>query len=148
MTLPAQIAVGNHANDGEITDLQNAMNGVLPILLGTAPVPGDLSVGGSIIVGQNLIVQVTLQVNGPTEISDLTVDTSASVGGDFTVFGSLFASFPTAAGVAQAGRIYQGSGAPSNTNGNNGDVCFRTDTPATANQRLYIKSAGAWIGIL
>jgi len=48
----------------------------------------------------------------------------------------------------QSGRMYMGSGVPSNTNGNNGDFYFRTDTPGTANQRLYNKQAGTWTGIL
>lgn len=39
-----------------------------------------------------------------------------------------------------------GSGVPSG--GNDGDYYFRTDTPGTANQRLYVKSAGTWTGIL
>ena len=41
-----------------------------------------------------------------------------------------------------------GSGAPSNTVGANGDYYFRTDTPGTANQRIYVKSAGSWVGIV
>lgn len=47
-----------------------------------------------------------------------------------------------------ANAIYQGSGVPSNADGNNGDFYFRTDTPGTINQRLYVKAAGAWSGIL
>jgi hypothetical protein len=54
----------------------------------------------------------------------------------------------TPTGASQLGSLYQGSGAPSNANGNNGDIYFRTDTPGTANQRIYIKSAGAWVGIV
>lgn len=54
----------------------------------------------------------------------------------------------TPAVALQSGRLYMGSGVPSNANGNNGDFYFRTDTPGTANQRLYTKSAGAWTGIL
>jgi hypothetical protein len=54
----------------------------------------------------------------------------------------------TDAGAAQIGRIFQGSGAPSDANGNDGDFYFRTDTPATANQRMYVKAGGAWLGIL
>lgn len=142
MTLPAQVAVGNHSNDGEITDLQNAMNGVLPILRGVAPLPGDLEIAGSLVVDINLNVNQSLIVTGAAEMNDLQVD------GTLGVLGALVAGFPTPATVAQAGRIYQGSGVPSNANGNNGDVYFRTDTPATANQRLYIRSAGAWIGIV
>lgn len=42
--------------------------------------------------------------------------------------------------------IQVGSGAPSG--GSNGDFYFRTDTPGTSNQRLYVKSAGSWTGIL
>lgn len=41
-----------------------------------------------------------------------------------------------------------GSGAPSNGTGANGDFYFRVDTPGTVNQRLYVKSAGSWSGIL
>lgn len=47
-----------------------------------------------------------------------------------------------------ANAIYQGSGVPSNANGNNGDFYFRTDTPGTSNQRLYVKASGSWSGIL
>jgi hypothetical protein len=54
----------------------------------------------------------------------------------------------TPAGLSQSGSITQGSGAPSNANGNNGDYYFRTDTPGTANQRIYVKSAGVWTGIV
>lgn len=54
----------------------------------------------------------------------------------------------TLAVAAQSGVIYMGSGVPQNANGNNGDIFFRTDAPGTVNQRLYIRSAGAWIGIL
>jgi hypothetical protein len=54
----------------------------------------------------------------------------------------------TPAGATQTGRVFQGSGAPSNADGSNGDVYFRTDTPAVANQRIYLKTAGAWVGVL
>jgi len=48
-------------------------------------------------------------------------------------------------GAAQGGFIFQGSGVPDNTYGNNGDSYFRTDTPANHSQRLYVKAAGAWL---
>jgi hypothetical protein len=44
--------------------------------------------------------------------------------------------------------MYAGSGVPSNSNGSNGDFYFRGDTPGTVNQRIYVKSAGAWVGIV
>jgi hypothetical protein len=47
-----------------------------------------------------------------------------------------------------ASTFYSGSGAPSNGTGNNGDFYFRSGTPGTTNQRIYIKSSGAWIGII
>lgn len=55
---------------------------------------------------------------------------------------------PSNFGVRQtANTIWMGSGAPSNANGANGDFYFRTDTPGTANQRIYIKAAGAWTAL-
>jgi hypothetical protein len=47
-----------------------------------------------------------------------------------------------------ASTLYSGSGAPAAGTGANGDFYFRFDTPGTANQRLYVKSAGAWVAIL
>ncbi len=44
------------------------------------------------------------------------------------------------------GNMSDGSGVPSG--GSNGDYYFRTDTPGTANQRIYVKSAGTWVGIV
>ena len=44
-----------------------------------------------------------------------------------------------------ASTLTSGSGAPSG--GSDGDYYFRTDTPGTANQRIYVKSAGSWISL-
>jgi hypothetical protein len=51
-------------------------------------------------------------------------------------------------GFVNVSTLTSGSGAPSNANGANGDYYFRQDTPGTVNQRLYVKSAGAWVGII
>jgi hypothetical protein len=67
--------------------------------------------------------------------------------GDVDISGGRLAP-PKDDGTVQTGAVYQGSGVPSNSNGSNGDVYFRTDTPGTANQRIYVKSAGSWTGIL
>lgn len=40
-----------------------------------------------------------------------------------------------------------GTGVPNNANGANGDFYFRGDTPGTVAQRIYIKSAGAWVAL-
>ena len=50
--------------------------------------------------------------------------------------------------VQNTAGLFAGSGAPNNNNGSNGDFYFRGDTPGTANQRIYTKSAGAWIALL
>ncbi len=47
-----------------------------------------------------------------------------------------------------ASSFLSGSGVPSNSNGANGDFYFRNDTPGTALQRIYAKSAGSWVGII
>ena len=44
--------------------------------------------------------------------------------------------------------LFQGTGVPSNADGASGDIYFRVDTPGTANQRIYIKNGGAWVGIV
>lgn len=53
----------------------------------------------------------------------------------------------TPSGASQPGRLYMGSGVPSNSAGNNGDFYLRTDTPGTSSQRIYIKSAGSWTAL-
>jgi hypothetical protein len=50
--------------------------------------------------------------------------------------------------IGGAATIRSGSGVPSNSLGVNGDFYFRTDTPGTANQRLYVRSAGSYVGIV
>jgi hypothetical protein len=55
-------------------------------------------------------------------------------------------SSPT--GIVNTGVLYGGSGAPGNAAGANGDFYFRSDAPATPNQRLYMKASGSWVGIL
>jgi hypothetical protein len=50
------------------------------------------------------------------------------------------------AGVA--GSLFSGPGVPSNTLGVDGDYYFRTGTPSTAAQRVYIKVSGVWTDAL
>ena len=51
-------------------------------------------------------------------------------------------------GTTAGPRLWGGTGAPAAGLGANGDYYFRSDTPGTANQRVYVKSAGAWVGIV
>lgn len=53
----------------------------------------------------------------------------------------------TPAGEPQAGTLHMGAGAPDGALGRDGDHYLRTGTPGVANQRHYVKSAGAWVGI-
>lgn len=46
------------------------------------------------------------------------------------------------------GDLFSGSGAPPSTLGATGDYYFRTDTPGTSGQRIYVNSAGTWTGIV
>jgi hypothetical protein len=74
----------------------------------------------------------------------LTHDASGIVG----VAGGLRLGTGFATTVAGS-RLWSGSGAPSITASAAGDFYFRTDTPTTANQRLYIATAvNTWTGIL
>jgi hypothetical protein len=88
-------------------------------------------------------VQIRRNIVDRPIVTSVTTMVTENIGG---TWGGLEAG--TDAKAQQAGRIYQGSGVPNDANGNDGDVYFRTDTPGTANQRLYIKSAGAWTGML
>lgn len=72
---------------------------------------------------------------------------SVDVNGRMSMLKKLFLG--TDAEAKQTGfGIMAGTGVPNNANGNNGDYYFRGDTPGTANQRLYVRSAGAWVGIV
>lgn len=57
-------------------------------------------------------------------------------------------------GLPQAGKIFMGNGEPLDALGNDGDFYYRTDAPSPeavwqgAKQRIYVKSAGVWSGIL
>lgn len=44
--------------------------------------------------------------------------------------------------------LLAGVGAPAAALGSDGNFYFRTDTPTVANQRIYVRAAGAWIGIV
>jgi hypothetical protein len=81
-------------------------------------------------------------------VNQVTIDNGGNMAtGGIQVGGGRF-NPPTDGLLTQTGAIFQGSGVPNNANGNNGDMYFRTDTPATLAQRIYIKSAGAWVNAL
>lgn len=50
--------------------------------------------------------------------------------------------------ITGGGTIRSGSTVPNNAVGVDGDYYFRTDTPSVANQRIYVRSAGVYVGIV
>jgi hypothetical protein len=53
---------------------------------------------------------------------------------------------PSGLGGHSAGSLLlSGSAAPDNAKGANGDYYFRSGAPGTATERIYVKSAGAWV---
>lgn len=44
--------------------------------------------------------------------------------------------------------LFGGNGAPAASLGANGDIYLRHDTPGTSLQRVYVKAAGAWSGVV
>lgn len=82
----------------------------------------------------------------PDNQFDALTGVGASLAGPFRASGGIQIGTPS--NGFQPGSLYQGSGVPNNANGNNGDFYFRVDTPGVANQRVYNRQAGAWVGIL
>lgn len=74
------------------------------------------------------------------------------------VLGKLYGSaspYPLPLGSIQSGlfvkgpnSIWGGAGAPTNAIGIAGDFYFRTNATATANERVYVRQSGGWVGIL
>lgn len=55
----------------------------------------------------------------------------------------------TSVKLGGASSLFSGNGAPATGLGAIGDYYFRNDTPGTANQRIYVKTAAAvWTGIV
>lgn len=124
----------------ELEMVQDALQDALrPVL--TNPIHGAPDFRWAEIPGSSAAVSPTwaLQYRTPGTQTWTAVVSLLSTGG---------LSPGTPAGAAQTGAVYQGSGVPSDLTGNNGDVYFRTDTPGSANQRIYIKSGGTWTGIV
>lgn len=150
---PATITKSVNTTSGPVLSLVNAL-GIQQSLLN---VSGNNTASGA----NDIEVQragTTSAVLGQDANVNLVNTTSGTFAGIQHFDGNLIlaangieAARATAAGgiqINQATTAYSGNGVPSNSLGNNGDRYWREDTPGIANQRLYVKSAGAWIGIL
>jgi hypothetical protein len=105
------------------------------------------SVNATILIGMksgSVVYQAdaTTTSIAPSNTESLKITTAST-----SALNKIFPGTDAGAFQSTAG-IYGGSGVPSNANGNNGDYYFRSDTPGTALQRIYVKSAGAWVGII
>lgn len=87
---------------------------------------------------------------GTLNVTSLTTTGTVSAGSNVLGNQGVFSSGvrPGNGTVASTGRLLGGNGAPTAGIGSDGDFYFRMDPPAVANQRIYVKSAGAWVGIV
>ena len=113
------------------------------------PAPLSSVINGTMRFTPNNTIDIGVPATGqPRNLnlgSDLTMGGAISIQGQILLNSSNFYGLKfTSAGPTLLGNF----GAPNNANGSNGDFYLRNDTPGTANQRLYVKIAGAWTGIL
>lgn len=126
-------------------------------------VPASANFGGNTGIGvdsgANMILNVATGKTIYTTVNGVAHNTlddgsgNVSISGAITSVGAIQCNGNIQPGNPGGGatartNMYSGTGVPSNSAGANGDFYFRTDTPGTANQRLYVKSAGSWVGIL
>jgi hypothetical protein len=100
----------------------------------------EINAGGSLAINtNNVLIQTSVHIT-----STLIVDTSIQ-GGSGLFLGGIRIGNST--NTLQSS-LYSVVGVPPAALGINGDYAFRADTPATALQRIYVRSAGAWVGIV
>lgn len=86
---------------------------------------------------------------GDTDVwGTFTAHSSSTLSGTLDVSGA--ATFASTVKVQSAARLFSGTGSPNGSvTGTSGDYFFRTDTPATLTQRIYVCTGGtSWTGIL
>jgi len=104
-----------------------------------------------LINGLNTAYAKWLRINGSNDLEILNVAFSAAIlqltdGGLLAVGGGVnFGNFGSIDSGGD-GLCWNGSGAPSNANGSNGDYYFRKD--GSTNTHIYFKSSGTWAGII
>lgn len=87
-------------------------------------------------------VYFSVTAGGVVTTANNTLDDGA---GNVTAIGSV----RPGNGASAGGHMYSGSGAPNIAGSVAGDYYFRTDTPSTANQRIYVATAAnTWSGIV
>jgi hypothetical protein len=92
--------------------------------------------------------------NDPTSGGPITIPGGSTVNGALNVQSLYVTPFFVNTGLlylasqGAATGMWGGANAPAAGLGNNGDYYFRNDTPATSLQRIYVKSAGSWVGIV
>jgi Domain of unknown function (DUF4091) len=150
VTLALSIFPNTYSTSPTTADIDNARAQLAVWILGAAPPPpGPQPVANatSSAISVKQIAKIVLGNPSLDHAQAVIVDTLNPFLRSLAV--SVAPLSPTTpAGVTQAGQVFWGVGVPLSTLGNNGDVYLRGDTPAVVNQRIYVKSAGAWAGVL
>jgi hypothetical protein len=121
------------------------LNSAVAGKLNTSSVVNDLVTGGTAVplsAQQGVVLNAALANKAPLASPALTgVPTAptATLGTNTTQLATMAA---LQAALAASGRLFQGSGVPSNTLGIDGDGYVRMDSPYVGS--LYLKSSGAW----
>lgn len=89
-----------------------------------------------------------LNLNSDTGTIEIAASTILTSGAPLQAYGGVQPGQLNNLGFTNASNLFSGSGVPNNTYGSNGNFYFRSDTPGTSNQRIYVKSAGSWVGIV
>lgn len=103
---------------------------------------GDVEITGDLDVNLTLNVDGTAQIDGALTCSAGITGTGLTASGGGNILGGSLTINGT--------DILSGSGSPNGSvSGTSGDYYFRTDTPSTANQRIYVCTGGtSWTGIV
>jgi hypothetical protein len=137
--------IGNNLSTSNLTLHATATVGVCGGNKSNATLPTGFANDGSLTVG---VLKLYQSGGGATAAIDMSGD---MIRLNYPTQWSGGAVFPPSANTSTyqtACGLWAGTGAPNNSYGQNGDYYFRSDTPGTANQRLYVKSGGTWAGIL
>jgi hypothetical protein len=81
----------------------------------------------------------------PRELTDMASNVNPLAQGQVSDDPRFSERYGLVLGVGLNSGVYTGIGVPPNSLGNNDDLYICSDTPGRVNQRLYMKSAGAWV---
>jgi hypothetical protein len=124
----------------ENPEIADAIMATQAKLLGLGPAGGSTTMNGSLLFTPDLTYNIGASgANRPANLYAGTIYSQGLV--------QIGAGAPL--GFVSGSSLYSGSGAPATGLGAVGDYYFRSDTPGTSLQRIYVKTAAAtWTGIV